>query len=137
MSTFQPNHDQQQRASNSTDGFIPVKRNRKGNRKGKGKGIATMKQRKSAVVESWASKVGGVGTYTPANVKVKPLAKNTLPPVGKRSYAAAMIHGPSEEQHIEAAKRAFKSAPVEESNGLPWVIERFNWADECDSDNED
>ena len=132
MSTFQPNHDQQ-RASNSTDGFIPVKRNRKG----KGKGIATMKQRKSAVVKSWASKVGGVGTYTPANVKVKPLEKNTLPPVGKRTYAAAMIHGPSAEQHIEAAKRAFKSAPAEESNGLPWVIERFNWADECDSDNED
>tara|TARA_B100001059_G_C17832037_1_gene585291 strand:+ start:2483 stop:2911 length:429 start_codon:yes stop_codon:yes gene_type:complete len=142
MSSFQSNDDallaskvlrDQERRSNDTDGFIPVKRKRKG----RGKGIATMKQRNPAVVKSWAAKVGGVGNCTPLYVKDEPVKKTTLPPVGKRSYAAAMIQGPSAEQHIEAAKRAFKSTPVEESNGLPWVIERFNWADECDSDNED
>ena len=144
MTSFQSNDDtlmmskvlrDQQRRSNDTDGFIPVKRKRKG--KGKGKGIATMKQRKPAVVKSWAAKVGAVGTCTPLYVKDEPVKKTTLPPVCKRSYAAAMIQGPSAEQHIEAAKRAFKSIPAEESNGMPWVIERFNWADECDSDNED
>lgn len=144
MSSFQSNddtlmaskvHRDQQCRSNDTDGFIPVKRKRKG--RGKGRGIGTMKQRKPAVVKSWASKVGAVGTCTPLYVKDEPEKKTTLPPVGKRSYAAAMIQGPSAEQHIEAAKRAFKSTPVEETNGLPWVIERFNWADECDSDNEE
>ena len=142
MSSFQSNDDallarkvlrDQQRRTNDTDGFIPVKRKRKG----RGKGIGTMKQRKPAVVKSWASKVGAVGTCTPLYVKDKPEKKNTLSPVGKRSYAAAMIQGPSAEQHIEAAKRAFKTAPVEDKNGLPWVIKRFNWADECDSGNED
>ena len=131
MSSFQSNDDallarkvlrDQQRRTNDTDGFIPVKRRRKG----RGKGIGTMKQRKPAVVKSWASKVGAVGTCTPLYVKDKPVEKTTLPPVGKRSYAAAMIHGPSAEQHIEAAKRAFKTAPVEDKNGLPWVIKRFN-----------
>ena len=142
MSSFQSNDDallarkvlrDQQRRTNDTDGFIPVKRKRKG----RGKGIGTMKQRKPAVVKSWASKVGAVGTCTPLYVKDKPVKKITLPPVGKRSYAAAMIQGPSAEQHIEAAKRAFKTAPVEDKNGMPWVIKRFNWADECDSGNED
>lgn len=118
MSSFQSNDDallarkvlrDQQRRTNDTDGFIPVKRKRKG----RGKGIGTMKQRKPAVVKSWASKVGAVGTCTPLYVKDKPVKKTTLPPVGKRSYAAAMIQGPSAEQHIEAAKRAFKTAPVE------------------------
>ena len=144
MSSFQSNDDallaskvlrDQERRTNETDGFIPVKRKRKG--RGKGKGIGTMKQRKPAVVKSWATKVGAVGTCTPLYVKEEPERKTTLPPVGKRSYAAAMIQGPSAEQHIEAANRAFKTAPVEDNNGLPWVIKRFNWADECDSDNEE
>ena len=138
MSSFQSNDDallaskvlrDQERRTNETDGFIPVKR--------KGKGIGTMKQRNPAVVKAWAAKVGAVGTCTPLYVKEEPERKTTLPPVGKRSYAAAMIQGPSAEQHIEAAKRAFKTAPVEDNNGLPWVIKRFNWADECDSDNEE
>jgi hypothetical protein len=135
MSYFQSNHEVllphkvihgQQLRTGKADGFIRVNRNGK--------------WKKKQPYQGHSSQTRGpkVGDCTSKPVEEK-LATSNINGAVKRSYAAAMINGPSLEQHIESAKRAFKTKPAESSasDSVPWVIKKFNWADECDSDNED